>query len=482
MKCAIYVRVSTQEQFDEGFSIPAQKERLRAFCTSQGWTIVNEYVEEGYSAKDVNRPQLQALLDDLKKDQFDLVLVYRLDRLTRSVLDLYQLLKTFDENNVSFKSATEVYDTTTAIGRLFITLVAALAQWERENLAERVKFGTQQMVEQGIRPGSPRPFGYQYQNSKLIIKKDEAKWVKYIFDKYITNGAQTIARELNQMGIKNKNGDTWHGSSVRYILNNPLYAGLLRWDYRGSIGNKRVFNDDPTIVDLQQQGFEPIISKEDYERTQSLIKSRHKAQVRSTTHYPFSTIVRCSECGNKYVGRTEIRQPGDRKYRSYSCQGNRKYGICKSPSFSEEAMNTAFIKSLDYTIAQPEGITAKDDINPVDLEKSLIKLQNKKERAKELYIEGDISKSRYQDLMNEYTNEELKIQSELNEVDNELSNDEIKQFLQDVKDAWPEMDYESQKKAIQSIFDSITVKVIKKGTTGRNPKPAVLEIIDYQKR
>lgn len=482
MRCAIYVRVSTQEQFEEGFSIPAQKERLRAFCTSQGWNIVNEYIEEGHSAKDTNRPQLQALLDDLKKDKFDLVLVYRLDRLTRSVLDLYQLLKTFDENNVSFKSATEVYDTTTAIGRLFITLVAALAQWERENLAERVKFGTQQMVEQGIRPGSPRPYGYKYQNGKLIIVEDEAKWVKYIFDKYVTNGAQTIARELNQLGVKNKSGDTWHGSSIRYILDNPLYAGLLRWDYRGSNGNKRIFNDDPTVVDLHQEDFKPIISKEDYERTHSLIKHRHKNQVRSTTHYPFSTIIRCSECGHKYIGRTEIRQPGDRKYRSYSCQGNKKYGICKSPSFSEEAMNIAFINSLEYTLDQPEGIASTNNTNPVDIEKSLKKLVNKKERAKELYIEGDISKKRYQDLMNGYIEEEKKLQSMINEVDDHLSAEEVNQFLQDLKNEWYDLDYETQKKAIHSIFETITIRVIKKGTSGRNPKPAVLEIIDYQKR
>ena len=481
MRCAIYVRVSTQEQFDEGFSIPAQKERLRAFCMSQGWNIVTEYVEEGFSAKDTNRPQLQVMLDDLKRGQFDLVLVYRLDRLTRSVLDLYQLLKTFDENNVSFKSATEVYDTTTAIGRLFITLVAALAQWERENLAERVKFGTQQMVEQGIRPGSPRPYGYEYQDGKLVVVEEEAKWVKFIFDKYVTTGAQTIAIELNQMGVKNKKDDFWHGSSIRYILNNPLYAGMLRWDYRGTSGGKRVFNDDPTIVEFQQEGFQPIINNEQFELTQKLIKERATQQTRSTTHYPFSTIVRCAECGNKYVGRTEIRQPGDRKYRTYSCQGRRKYGICKAPSFSEDAMNSAFIKNLEYTLEQPE-IAASKESNPIDLEKILIKLQNKRERAKELYIEGDISKNRYQELMNEYTNEEKKLQAVLNEVDQMVSGEELRQFLTEIKDAWFDMNYEEQKNVIHSFFQSITIKVIKKGTTGRNPKPAVLEIVDYQKR
>lgn len=482
MKCAIYARVSTEEQATEGFSIPAQKERLESFASSQGWHIHDFYVDDGYSAKNLERPQIQRMMNDIKANKFDVVVVYKLDRMVRSVADLHHLLKLFDQNKVMFKSATEMFDTTSAMGRFFITLVGAMAEWERQNIGERVKFGTQQMVEQGIRPGSPRPYGYKNEDGKLTLVEDEAKWIRFIFDKYVTSGAQTIAIELNQMGVKNKNNDLWHASSIRYILDNPLYAGLLRYDYRGTSGGKRVFNDDATIVELKQEGFQPIITREQFELTQNFLKERATNQVRSTTHYPFSTIVRCVECGNKYVGRTEIRQPGNRPYRSYSCQGRRKYGICNAPSFSEDAMNEAFIKGLEYTLDQPDEIASSNDTNPVDLERSLIKLQNKKERAKELYIEGDISKTRYQELMNEYKNEELKIQSVVDEVDQFVSSEEIKQFLSDLKDAWYDMNYEEQKKAIHSFFQSITIKVIKKGTTGRNPKPAVLEIVDYQSR
>lgn len=478
MRVAIYIRVSTQEQFEEGFSIPAQKERLRAFALSQGWTVTNEYVEEGYSAKNIDRPQLQQLLTDIKTKDIDVVLVYRLDRLTRSVLDLYQLLKVFDDNSVAFKSSTEVYDTTTAMGRLFITLVAALAQWERENLAERVKFGTQQMAEQGLRPGSPRPYGYEYKDSNLVIVEEEAKWVRWIFDKYITTGTQTIAKELNQMGIRNKEGNHWGSSSIRYILDNPLYAGLLRWDYRGSSGGKRTFNDDPVLTELKQDDFKPIITKEQYEQTQELLKKRHKNQIRSTTHYPFSTILRCSECGHKYVGKTEIRT-GNRKYRSYTCQGRKKYGICNAPSFSEEVINEVFLNSLEFTDDQ---ISVDEKENPIDVETELTKLQNKKERTKELYIEGDLNKKKYNDLMNEYKLKEEKLISIKNEVDGQVSNEVINEILSNLKDEWVNLDYENQKKAIHTLFESITVKVIKKGTAGKNPQPAELEIVDYQFR
>ncbi|MGF9826753.1 recombinase family protein, partial [Brevibacillus agri] len=132
MRTAVYMRVSTEDQAREGFSIPAQREKLLAYVHSQGWEVAAIYADEGISAKDTNRPALKRLLRDIREGNIDVVLVYRLDRLTRSVLDLYRLLQEFEKYDVRFKSCTEVYDTTTAIGRLFITLVAALAQWERE--------------------------------------------------------------------------------------------------------------------------------------------------------------------------------------------------------------------------------------------------------------------------------------------------------------------------------------------------------------
>lgn len=122
----IYVRVSTDEQAKEGYSISAQKEKLKAYCVSQGWASFKFYVDEGKSAKDTHRPSLELLLRHIEQGIIDTVLVYRLDRLTRSVRDLYTLLDYFDKYNAVFRSATEVYDTGSATGRLFITLVAAI--------------------------------------------------------------------------------------------------------------------------------------------------------------------------------------------------------------------------------------------------------------------------------------------------------------------------------------------------------------------
>ncbi|WP_052738057.1 recombinase family protein [Bacillus sp. SA1-12] len=148
MRAALYIRVSTHEQV-EGYSISAQKRQLAAYCESQGWEIANYYIEEGVSAKNTNRPELQRMLTHIREGLIDVVVVYKLDRLTRSVLDLYNLLQTFEKYNCKFKSSTEVYDTTSAVGRMFITLVASFAQFERERLGERVRMGMEQKAKEG---------------------------------------------------------------------------------------------------------------------------------------------------------------------------------------------------------------------------------------------------------------------------------------------------------------------------------------------
>lgn len=316
MKTAIYLRVSTEEQAKEGFSIRAQRERLDMFARSQDWDVVDFYIDEGRSAKDTERPELQRMLDDIANNLIEVVLVYKLDRLTRSVMDLYQLLEQFEKHGCMFKSATEVFDTTTPTGRLFITLVAAVAQWERENLAERVKFGMEQMVEEGRWPGGPAPFGYLLdENSKLKADPDEAELYRYMYDLYENfKGDNAISVILNhELKKKTRLGNQFSAKTVRDILRNPISYGALQW------GGK-VYEDFA----------EGIITKERYDRHLALRAARSTVSPKAVTStYIFTGTIKCARCGAPMKGRMR-KSANNSTYAYLACTNKReKNAICR---------------------------------------------------------------------------------------------------------------------------------------------------------
>lgn len=231
MKVAIYLRVSTTEQAEEGFSIAAQKERLKAYIQSQGWTLASVYEDGGYSGGTINRPSFNKLRDDMRLKQFDLILVYKLDRLSRNMRDLSNLVHEMDESGVYFKSATEPFDTTTPAGKLIFNMLGSVAEFERGMIAERVKMGMMQKAKEGKGLlGFNHPYGYDYHNGTLTINEVEADVTRSIFAMYLTGSSlSAIADQLNSRGIRTKNTRSWSKQTVLNVLSNPLYAGYHRW-------------------------------------------------------------------------------------------------------------------------------------------------------------------------------------------------------------------------------------------------------------
>ena len=182
MRAALYIRVSTDEQAREGFSIDAQKRKLLAYAESQDWDVTSILVDDGYSAKDLNRPAMQELLEKVRGEEIDVVLVFKLDRLTRSVKDLYHLLDEFARHDVGFRSSQEQFDTTTTMGRAMLGILGIFAQWERETIAERVRMGMEQKVREGKKPGGKYPYGYD-RDGNLI--PEEAEIIRRLRDMYI---------------------------------------------------------------------------------------------------------------------------------------------------------------------------------------------------------------------------------------------------------------------------------------------------------
>ncbi|OES45545.1 recombinase family protein [Domibacillus iocasae] len=476
MKSALYIRVSTEEQAQHGYSLAAQEERLRAYAMSQDWEIVKIYRDEGRSAKDLKREQLQRMLTDLKGGLFEVVLVYRLDRLTRSVIDLYKLLKIFDEHNVKFKSATEVYDTTTAIGRLFITLVAALAQWERENLAERVKFGMLKKASLGEWTGGVIPYGYAFDGQSLQVIKNEADIIKKIFKMGKTKGMESIASALNQEGCRTKKGFHWSGFSVHYILRNPVYIGIFRYN-DGSGKTYQSLEDQRTF---KSDHIEPIITEEAFWEIQKILDRRkHNSGKASTGKYYFTSVLRCGKCGASMTGtayKYKEKNGEITKTKYYRCSNKVKMKSCTMPQIKESRLAEELIRVFDdltkswFSKSQTKRIVDLDD-NAKAAANELDKIRKAIDKYKLMFINDLIDIEELNNQLSVLKTQEKNVTAELNkqsETENvaELSTQELENLIYHFKSVWDIAEDEERKQLITSIFSEIVIDANEESSYG----------------
>lgn len=257
ISAAGYVRVSTDEQADQGISIPAQKARITAYCQAQGWDLFDFYIDDGFSGKNIKRPAMQQLIVDAKDRKFNTVVVIKLDRLSRRQKDvLYLLEDIFETNKIGFKSVSEAFDTTTPFGKAAIGMMAVFAQLERETIIERVKDAKKEAAKQGRFMGGPIPFGYKYipTTKKLDIEVLEAHTVRFIFDEYLTSGKgyQYIADCLNERGIKPPGlSQEWNRSTIRAMLHNSFYAGFIEHQGKLHQGKHEALISETVFFDVQ---------------------------------------------------------------------------------------------------------------------------------------------------------------------------------------------------------------------------------------
>jgi site-specific DNA recombinase len=294
IRVALYVRVSTQEQAKEGYSVGEQTDRLRKFAEAHDWCIVKVYTDAGHSGANTDRPALQQMIDDLKAGKIDKVLVYKLDRLSRSQKDTLELIEdVFLPNGTDFESMTEKLDTSTPQGRLFLGILAAFAQLEREMIRERMSMGMYARVKEGKwRGGNHIPFGYDYEPAleKLVVNEYESMIVKNLFEDF-TEGMPlyTITNKMIKNGHMLHNGKV-DRRNLRYILRNKTYCGYMKYQ-------------DEYIKGLH----DPIIDEETYEKAQAILDVNKERFERAgyktgtaaqTTH--LGGLLYCARCGAKY--------------------------------------------------------------------------------------------------------------------------------------------------------------------------------------
>jgi site-specific DNA recombinase len=261
VRCAIYTRVSTDQGLDQEFnSLDAQYDAASAYIKSQahaGWTLIrSRYDDGGYSGGSTDRPDLQRLLDDIRARKIDVIVVYKVDRLTRSLADFAKLVELFDAQGVSFVSVTQQFNTTTSMGRLTLNVLLSFAQFEREVTSERIRDKIAASKRKGLWVGGPLPLGYEMKDGKIAVVEDEAERVRLIYRRYLElSGVNALARDLRDKDIRTKRrlratgathgGIPFERGSLFYLLRNQFYIGEVK--YKGEI----LPGEQPAIMDRE---------------------------------------------------------------------------------------------------------------------------------------------------------------------------------------------------------------------------------------
>ena len=343
LKTGIYMRVSTEEQAKDGFSIHAQKEKLSKYASANDWEVIDYYIDDGISGKNLqDRPDVTRLINDVKLGKINNVLVYKLDRITRSVKDLINLIELFEKNDCCFNSVTEKLDTSNAVGRMFIKIIGIFAEFERENLAERVSFGYEQKTREGNYTNTNGVNGYDYVVGKgtLTINEQEKNTIKNIYKEYLNGSSMLkIAKDLNKKNIPGKRGGKWGQSTIKSILTNPLYIGKIRY------GVAKKLQPKSFCVSGKQ---ETIIDENIFYHVQELIKMRREKNIkkRNSSDAFFVNVLRCSRCNSKFHSKIQIHN--EKKYITYYCN-NRQTEKCNISGISHNKVLKVFedyIKNL----------------------------------------------------------------------------------------------------------------------------------------
>ncbi|MFP4197323.1 MAG: recombinase family protein [Methanomassiliicoccales archaeon] len=254
---AAYLRVSTEDQAQEGFSIAAQRERLEAYCEAHGWNIVDFYYDNGHSGRSTRRPGYRRMMEE--RDRWDTILVMKMDRIHRNSKNFMIMMEDLESWGKKFASMQESLDTSNALGRFVVDIIQRIAQLESEQIGERTYMGMREKAESGRAfLGFDPPYGFAYREGALHTIQEESEVVREIYDLYLSGiTMDMVARRLNDRMLTTRKGNEWTVWSVRRILHNPVYAGYLRWDGIITEGDHK-----------------PVVSVEDFNRVQRAICSR----------------------------------------------------------------------------------------------------------------------------------------------------------------------------------------------------------------
>ena len=398
-KCGLYLRVSTEDQAREGFSLPEQRERLETFCKFKGYEIVDYYEDAGISAKTGNyRPEFERLKSDIKAKKINTLVALKLDRITRSICDWEKIITFLDENNAYLDCANDEINTTTANGKMISRLLMSVSQNEIERTSERTKVGLAGAIKSGHIP-HVAPLGYKHEEKRLVIDYSTKDIVVRIFDLYYNGYSyQKISNLFNEEKVLGK--DNWRDSIIQTILENEIYKG----DF---VHGKRTKH--PTYY---EDVVEPIVSKKMWEDCQVQKKKNSRSYQRTLT-YLYLQKLKCPKCGRVLGGKATTKKNGN-TYFYYYCND------CKI-EFKEKVINDYFNQFISELVEYDSVVNQfflpmikqKFDEPKEQLEKEIKEQNNKLERIKKAYINGVFE-------LKEYNEEKKTVENAIEELQNKL--------------------------------------------------------------
>jgi site-specific DNA recombinase len=364
IRCAIYTRKSTEEGLEQEFnSLDAQRESAESYITSmrhEGWQLVpKSYDDGGFTGGNMERPALHRLLEDIEAGKIDCVVVYKVDRLSRSLMDFARMMNVFEKHSVSFVSVTQQFNTASSMGRLVLNVLLSFAQFEREMISERVRDKIAASRRKGKYVGGQPILGYNVENTKLIVDETEADQVRQIFELYLEHQAMLpVVTELNRRGWLTKRWVTRKGieRGAKPFTKNSLHNLLTNIVYIGKIRHKE------NVYEGEHEG---IVPEKLFERTRKTLKRNSRSggsAVRNKHGALLRGILRC-ECCDAAMSHTYTSK-GSRQYRYYVCGRARQRGWdeCPSPSIPAGEIEQFVVAQIREIGSDPElirEVTAK---------------------------------------------------------------------------------------------------------------------------
>lgn len=463
---ALYCRVSTREQAKEGYSIGEQQERLKKYCDAMGWKNFELYVDGGFSGGSVERPALKRLIRDIKNGKIEKVVVYKLDRLSRSQKDTLILIEdVFLSNGVDFVSMSENFDTGTPFGKAMVGILSVFAQLEREQIKERMMMGNEARAKEGKYCGGCSPIGYDYIDGELKLNDFEALQVREAFKLILENmSPRRIAKIFNEKGYKTKFG-SWSGDRVRYVLKSPLYVGRVKYAGEYFDGIHEAIVSEETFNDAQK-----ILEKRFEE-----VKTNRNAG-KATTYLGGFLI--CGRCGAKYTKQLQLSKRSDGSYYRYHyfvCNSRNKKRAesvrnphCKNKNWNIEKLTNIIFDEIRKLSLDPNYFEeVRDDSIQEDkrsvLEAEIEKIDAQLSRVMDLYILENIPLQTLEVKTNELNEQRLKLEEELESLEEEKSEKLSKEEAEDLIQSFDDIIKRANFEEIRSVLSALIEKIILDG-------------------